>query len=337
MLFYLKKLLLPAAFIYSLILKLRHYLFNSGIIKSYKFETPIIGVGNLSFGGTGKSPLVIYLAKLLRSKGKTVGIVSRGYGRRTKGLVHCNANHTAIEIGDEPKMYLSELEKTLVVVAERRKEGIEFLQQLDDKPDVIILDDCYQHRYVVPSVMFLLTTEKKPYWKDFLVPAGYLRDIKEASIRADALIITKISEKYETLQKPKSWDSRPTFSSKIEYETPTDENDKELDSDEVISFTGLANSSLFEKHVSERYSLKKNFKYADHHYFTNVELEKIIRIGKETMAQPRFLTTLKDYSRLNESQKSLFGQNLFTIKISTPIIEENELIQFLTNKNILQE
>ena len=274
MLFYLKKLLLPAAFIYSLILKLRHYLFNSGIIKSYKFETPIIGVGNLSFGGTGKSPLVIYLAKLLRSKGKTVGIVSRGYGRRSKGLVHCNANHTAIEIGDEPKMYLSELEKTLVVVAERRKEGIEFLQQLDDKPDVIILDDCYQHRYVVPSVMFLLTTEKKPYWKDFLVPAGYLRDIKEASIRADALIITKISEKYETLQKPKSWDSRPTFSSKIEYETPTDENDKELDSDEVISFTGLANSSLLEQHVSERYSLKKNFKYADHHYFTNLNLRK---------------------------------------------------------------
>ena len=336
MLFFIKKLLLPAAFIYSLILKLRHYLFNSGIIKSCKFETPIIGIGNLSFGGTGKSPLVIYLTKLLQSKGKTVAIVSRGYGRKTKGVVHCNANHTAIEIGDEPRMYLSELNNTHIVVAERRKEGIQLLLQSDDKPDVILLDDCFQHRYVTPSVLLLLTTEKKPYWKDFLVPAGYLRDIKSAASRADALVITKITDNYNALQKPKEWASRPTFSSKIVYGNPTNEYGQDINSNEAISFTGLANSVLFENHLKENYSLKKNFKFADHHYFTDAELENIIQFGKDTLNQPKYLTTLKDFYRLSDNQKSLFGQNLFTIKISTPILEEKELIRFLTNKNILK-
>tara|TARA_B100000795_G_scaffold76803_1_gene54715 strand:+ start:4422 stop:5435 length:1014 start_codon:yes stop_codon:yes gene_type:complete len=336
-LFFIKRLLLPAAFIYSLILKLRHCLFNAGIIKSYQFKTPIIGIGNLSFGGTGKSPLVIYLTKLLQSKGKTVAIVSRGYGRKTKGVVHCNASHTAIEIGDEPKMYLSELDNTQIVVAERRKEGISFLLQSDDKPDVILLDDCFQHRYITPSVLLLLTTEKKPYWKDFLVPAGYLRDIKSAASRADALVITKTTGDYSALQKPKEWDSKHTFSSKIVYQTPVNEHGQEIGSNEVISFTGLANSALFEKHLKENYSLKKNFKFADHHYFTDTELEKIIQFGKGNSTQPNYMTTLKDFSRLSDSQRKLFGQNLFTIKISTPILEEKELIRFLTNKNILQD
>ncbi|MDO4802473.1 MAG: tetraacyldisaccharide 4'-kinase, partial [Prevotellaceae bacterium] len=181
---------LPLSWGYGLAVFLRNELFDLGILKSQEFDIPIIGVGNITVGGTGKTPCVEYLIRLLKDDCK-VAVLSRGYKRKTKGYVLANDNTPATDIGDEAFQIKQKFPEVIVAVDEKRVDGIKHLLQLNPKPDVVILDDCYQHRYVKPGINILLMDYNNMPDKDKLLPAGRLREPVSSRIRADIIIVTK--------------------------------------------------------------------------------------------------------------------------------------------------
>ena len=182
--------LFPFSLIYGFIIVVRNFLFDKDIIKSVSFNFPIIAVGNLSVGGTGKSPMVEYLITLLKDKYK-VATLSRGYKRKLKGYVLAQAHTTAIEIGDEPMQFHSKFPDVAVAVGEERIVAIPQLLQDCPETNVIILDDAFQHRVIKPGFNILLTEYDNLFTKDFFLPAGNLRDQKSSYKKADVIVVTK--------------------------------------------------------------------------------------------------------------------------------------------------
>ncbi len=327
---FLKIILFPFSLLYSVILRIRHLLYDSGLLKSHSYETPVIGIGNLSLGGTGKSPFTAFLAEVLIKDGHSVAIVSRGYKRKTSGVIFGNNNHTAQDIGDEPRMYIQNLKEVTVVVSENRTEAIEALINSSQPPDVILLDDCFQHRKVNPSLLFLLTEEKRPYWRDFLVPTGYLRDIKWASRRADALVVTKMSSPNGTIQLPDFWSNRPVFHSEIHYYSPIGINTNEQIDSQIISFSALADDQLFKEQLSQSHTLAKAYSFSDHHLFTDAELMEIISYCNAQKTSTSIITTQKDLARLSSHQTDLFKEvKLFVLPIKTPVRESKKFDEYI--------
>ena len=182
-------ILLPFSFMYSAVARFRNLLFDTGILKQQKFPVPIILVGNLSVGGTGKTPHVEYLLNLLHNDFR-LATISRGYGRNSNGFVMAGKGIQTDLIGDEPMQYHAKFENVTVAVCENRVEGIQKLIELK-KPQVIIMDDGYQHRHVNPGLKILLTPKDRPFVSDFLLPAGDLREPRSAYQRADIIIVTR--------------------------------------------------------------------------------------------------------------------------------------------------
>ena len=170
-------LLAPLSWLYAIVLYIRHWLYDSGIVASESLSVPTICVGNLSFGGTGKTPHTEYLIRLLKDK-FNVAVLSRGYGRKTTGFVLAKENTTYEQIGDEPLLYHTKYDDIAVAVDEDRPGGVTRLMRLEKTPDVVLLDDAYQHRRIKPGMNILLTEYYNIYKKDMLVPAGNLRDVK---------------------------------------------------------------------------------------------------------------------------------------------------------------
>ena len=186
----LRLLLLPFACIYGLIIAIRGKLFDWRILPSESFPVPVISVGNLSYGGTGKTPMVEYIIRLLQ-KEKKIATLSRGYKRNTRGFILATNQSTFEEIGDEPLQYKTKFSNLEVAVHERRRKGIKQLMKSFPDLDLILLDDAYQHRYVKPGLSILLTDFHKLFVNDYPLPAGTLREFRSASRRADIIIITK--------------------------------------------------------------------------------------------------------------------------------------------------
>lgn len=330
-------ILLPFSMLYGLVLRLRHLLYDGGLISRNTSRIPLIGVGNLSFGGTGKSPFTIFLANFLTSKGMNVAIVSRGYNRKTKGTLLADKNSTAREIGDEPFMYTRLLPNVPIVVSENRIEGIRLLENQKTSPEVIILDDCYQHLKVKPDILFLLTTQKKPFWKDFLVPSGYLRDIKIAARKRHALVITKCNNDFSFNEVPPKYLSKPLFSSMINYEPLTNVfNGKGLPGD-FITFSALADSTEFDTYANSQYNIIRAFHFKDHHYFSTKELLEMISFATQKNNTCGILTTEKDFYRLDKEQIQLFDKTDFyvlpiTIKINEMSVFDEFIISQLSMK-----
>lgn len=283
-------LLFPFAIIYDLVTRSRNWLFDNGFkkINSYP-ELTIISVGNLSVGGTGKTPMVEFLIRHGLSKNWQMAVLSRGYGRKTKGLLIADKNDSPATIGDEPFGYYSAFgEKISVVVAERRAEGIEGIKNQLPKIKVILLDDAFQHRSVRPDLSFLLTTSKNPYWQDFVLPSGMLRETRRGANRADLVIISKSEEIFVPPI------NMPFAQSTVKYK------DLNLVSGEekkkVIAIAGLANSEDFFNHVSAQYDIKDRIQFADHHAYTSQDVSKIIRRCHDLDAM--MLTTHKDAVKL---------------------------------------
>ena len=165
-------------------------MFDKGILKSTAYSTPIIAVGNLTTGGTGKTPHIEYLIRLLRKSYK-VATISRGYGRNTKGYIHAKGNCNTKEIGDEPMQYFTKFPEISVNVAEKRTEAIENLIHSIQKPQVILMDDAFQHRSVKPGLNILLLEYEFIFKEDYLLPAGNLREQFSSRNRADVIIVSK--------------------------------------------------------------------------------------------------------------------------------------------------
>jgi tetraacyldisaccharide 4'-kinase len=187
---FLRKILFPFAVLYGFITSIRNFLFDYRILKSYSFPIPVIAVGNLSVGGTGKTPQIEYLIRLLSNKYK-IATLSRGYKRKSEGFILANATSNAEILGDEPFQFYKKFPNIQVAVDANRKNGIEQLLSQSNKPDVILLDDAFQHRKVKAGFYILLTAYNDLFINDFMLPTGNLRESRSGAKRADMIIVTK--------------------------------------------------------------------------------------------------------------------------------------------------
>ncbi|MEO6136920.1 MAG: tetraacyldisaccharide 4'-kinase, partial [Ginsengibacter sp.] len=243
-------ILLPLSIVYGGVIWVRNKLFDKKILRSASFNFPIICVGNLAVGGTGKTPMIEYLVRLLKDEYK-VATLSRGYKRKTKGFAIADINTSALDIGDEPMQIHEKFPDISVAVAEERVEGIPQLLQAEPQTQVILLDDAFQHREVNAGMNILLTDYNNLYTRDFLLPAGDLRDGKGSSERADIIIVTKCKpylnedEKQKLIKEINPLTHQKVFFTKIEYSIPyhlfsKEEKLMEQDSS-VLLVCGIAN------------------------------------------------------------------------------------------------
>lgn len=316
-------LLLPFSLIYALAAGLRNVLFNTGILKEQSFTVPVILVGNLSVGGTGKTPHVEYLLKLLQHNFK-LATLSRGYGRNSKGFVIAGKGASAKIIGDEPMQYFTKFNKVTVTVCEDRVEGINKLLQLPHKPDVIIMDDGFQHRTVNPRFKILLTSFDRLFTRDFVLPAGDLREPRMGYKRADCIIVTKTPENFTAEQKSavvKELCLSPlqtVFFSSIVYDHPVSffSNDiiriDELINYHIVLFTGIANPAHLTGFLQKNSSSLTVLKFPDHHNFTAKDMKKVTdKFAMFANKKTIIVTTEKDYLRL-------FGTEVYELLKNTP-------------------
>ena len=290
-----------------LLTSLRNVFFSWGIFKERTYDVPVLGIGNLSTGGTGKSVAVNYFIEQYKSK-YAVNILSRGYGRISKGFQLGTSTSTANQIGDEPLMFLKQHEDIRVGVCNSRRKGMENLFEFtwSKKPPVYLWDDCFQHRWVKPSCMLLLTTFDKPFTRDYLLPVGNLRELSEGVARADAVIVTKCPKDLSASQK-KAFKERlqlkrhqSLFFSRIRYADYIVNSERRMSLGilEKITFilvTGIADSSHLLDFLNRKYLEYEHINFSDHHIFSDKDIEKIKVKSNGRMV----LTTQKDYVRLS--------------------------------------
>jgi len=308
---------MPFSIGYSGIILLRNKLFDKNILRSAAFDFPLICVGNLAAGGTGKTPMVEYLVKMLLGKYK-VATLSRGYKRKTKGFLIANENTSVDEIGDEPMQIHKKFPGISVAVAAERVLGIP--QILFEKPatQVIILDDAFQHREVKAGLNILLTACNHLYSQDFLLPAGNLRDTKSSSKRADIIIVTKCKsdldnvEKISIIKELKPLPEQKIFFTKIEYDNPYHLFSKEIscfDKDyDVLLVCGIANPIAITEALKDKFSSFQMLQYKDHYSFHSDDVKKIKEVFSTIKSSKKIiLTTEKDAVKLLEFEAD-FGQ-----------------------------
>lgn len=317
-----RKLLYPFSLLYGGITMLRNKLYDEGIFKSHAYDLPVIAVGNLSVGGTGKSPMVEYLISLLKNEHK-VATLSRGYKRSTSGFRLLNGSETAAEVGDEPLQFKNKFPEVQVAVDEDRSHGIEELLKTS-APEVIILDDAFQHRKVTAGLYILLTPYGNLYSKDLILPAGNLREPRSGAKRADIVVVTKCpedltKEEQAEIAKELSLDSdQALFFSSIAYsETVLGESSFPLEELKDHSFTlvtGIANPQPLVDFLKRKALEFEHRAFPDHHNFSASEV-------KELQAADFILTTEKDYMRL---KNELPPNNISYLPISTRILDASE-------------
>lgn len=306
--------LFPFAVVYNAITRVRNHLFDIRLKPSVSFDVPILSVGNLSVGGTGKTPMVEHIIWLLQSK-FNVATLSRGYGRKTKGMRIANEFDTALTLGDEPFQIFEKFKDQVVVaVGEERALAIPHILHQFPNVNTIILDDAFQHRYVKPGFSILLTEYSNPFYLDYLLPAGNLRESRDGADRANVIVVTKCpnhlsSDEMISIEHAiRKYAEHPIFFAKIRYGTPTSFTGNEgLPTKKVILLTGIANAQPLQTFVGENYELVKHYNFKDHHVYTTSDLQVVIDKAKNENAI--ILTTEKDKTKLyalaNEDQLEL--------------------------------
>ena len=326
----LTQLFLPLAQIYGGITTLRNLFFDWGIFKSSLIKAPSIGVGNLSLGGSGKSVLIDYLISFFKEK-KNVLVISRGYKRKTNGVIVASENCTVDTIGDEPYQFFKKYKEIKIVVSEKRILGLKTINQLNIQPDIILLDDIMQHRYVRPQKMILTTTYSQPYFNDFLLPQGSLRENKSGIKRAQIIIVTKcpsdlsVLEQEEIKNKIKPLSYQSVFFSKIEYSKKIINNEKEkfLRSlrTKFLLITGVANPNpLIEFLEGEKFKFE-HLEFPNHNQYSLTEIEKIKLKNKNKL----ILTTEKDFWKLEPYFNS---DVLYYLPIKMSFFDNLETLRF---------
>jgi tetraacyldisaccharide 4'-kinase len=319
------KYLYPLAWIYGLTVSIRNYLFEWGILPGETFPVPVISIGNIAVGGTGKTPHTEYLIDLL-SKNYRVAVLSRGYKRKTHGFILAGENSDSSQIGDEPMQIHKKFPLILVAVDANRRKGIRRLLNLPDnqKPDVILLDDAFQHRYVKPSLSILLTDIRRPFYDDSLLPAGRLRESPKNYKRADWIVCTKCPESFASadyqsiIGKINLQPHQQLFFSSYRYQNllpvfpvsnpPGDDvviphlmrdSLMQLKNCPVLLVTGLANPSGLIEYVKKHTSDLQTIVYPDHHDFTRKDIQAMTNFIKTNAGNSqRIITSEKDAVRL---------------------------------------
>ena len=305
-------LLLPISLLYHIVLKISHKLYDWHILGTTRFEKPVICVGNLNLGGTGKTPHTEYLINLLKGRFR-VATLSRGYGRKTKGFQLADSQSTFEDIGDEPMQYRKKFPEIIVAVDEDRVNGTRRLLFNPINANVVVLDDAFQHRKIKAGLNVLLTEYQHLYCDDFLFPAGTLRDLKSAAKRAHIIVVSKSPkdlaerEKQQIVRKLKPTIGQKVFFSYLEYAPlqPLNEAAKQFEvakADSALLFCGIANPKPLIKELHNRFQTLDNRTFADHHAYIENDLKTIIqRFGQLDGKQRIIVTTEKDAARLTNS------------------------------------
>jgi tetraacyldisaccharide 4'-kinase len=321
----LRKLLFPFAVLYGFITSVRNFLFDVGISKSYSFDLPIIAVGNLSVGGTGKTPQIEYLIRLLGDSYK-VATLSRGYKRQSEGFILANETSNALQLGDEPFQFFQKFKNIQVAVDANRKNGIEQLLSQPNKPNVILLDDAFQHRKVKAGFYILLTSYGDLFSDDFMLPTGNLRESRSGAQRADVVIVTKCpsnlsQEEQNKIKKQLHLSpNQSLFFTFIEYEDAVYAEDKKIKISKIqevdkILLAGIAKPESFFAYLKQEND--ECLTFPDHHHFSESELLDI----KKRANNKIIVTTEKDYVRL---KGSILSDQLYFLPIKSSFLSNRD-------------
>lgn len=319
----LRKLLFPFAMIYWLVTFIRNYLYDCGFLKSYAFEIPIIAVGNLSVGGTGKTPMIEYLVRLL-SENFSVATLSRGYKRQSTGFILADANTDAKTLGDEPFQMHQKFPDVQVAVDADRKNGIEKLLAQSKKPEVILLDDAFQHRKVKAGFYILLTAYDDLFTDDWMLPTGNLRESRSGAARADMIIVTKCPKTIDEIAlseiRKKLKYNKPVFFTAIAYDESVYSADdikkvSEIKSTPKLLLAGIAKPKPFFAYLQQENDIVLT--YPDHHHFSENDIHSI----KKQAENKPIVTTEKDYVRL---KNHIPNTQLFYLPIKTSFVSDSK-------------
>lgn len=307
--FIFKLLMAPFALLYGVGISLHNGLYNVGILRGLDFSLPVISIGNLTIGGSGKTPHVEYLIGKLSPYLKT-SVLSRGYRRKTKGMKYVSTRNNAFDVGDEPLSYKRKFPETSVVVSESRAFAIPQMVASDPELQVILLDDAYQHRAVNPGLNILLTEYDRPFFKDHLLPVGRLREWRSAYKRADIIIVSKCPNQ---LSKPKMEEfiqgldllpEQKLFFSKYNYKAPyflfnPNQKIKLSQNLHVILLCAIARTEYLVKYLKDAVNSYDTIEYEDHHYYNGDDIKKVNQLYNQIPGKQKIiLTTEKDATRL---------------------------------------
>lgn len=327
----LRILLFPLAVLYNIITGIRNRLYDQGIRPSVAFDLPVINVGNLTVGGTGKTPLTEHLIRLL-APDYVVATLSRGYGRKSKGFRIASPADNAATIGDEPFQFYEKYgDRIRVAVGEDRAYAIPNILQEYPETEIILLDDAYQHRRVRPSLNLLLSDFHRPFYTDFLLPAGRLRESRSGADRADVIIVTKcppeISDEdmIEIERAIREYADKPVFFTHIRYGRPQAFSGVGKIGRDVLLLSGISNVKPLVHYVSHNFNLVKHLDFNDHHEYSGRDIETLARCLHEN-PEVSILTTEKDKVKLAapefESQTRLLP--LFYLPIEVEFIKNGQ-------------
>ena len=316
-----KIFLAPIALLYGIGVSLRNFFYRRGLLKGFKFNVPVISIGNLSMGGAGKSPHIEFLVRHLKDYIE-VATLSRGYKRKTKGYLPVRLNHTAEDVGDEPLQFKRKFPDVLVTVSESRAYGIPEIMSAKPDTQAIFLDDAFQHRSVQPSLNILLTEYAHPFTKDYLLPVGRLREWRSAYERAGIMIVSKCPPQLpdnETIRWQKELQPLPhqqLFFSYYDYGQPYyifNPNVRAvLEEDvDVLLISAIARTEYLMDYLETKVNSVKSLEYEDHHFFTKFDVGRL-KAFYENMPNKKkvILTTEKDAMRLELHREYLLEQQL---------------------------
>jgi len=326
---FLRKIAFPFSFLYGWITSVRNYLFDKQLLKATEFEIPTIVVGNLSVGGTGKTPQIEYLIRLLSEKYK-IAVLSRGYKRKSKGFVLADKSSTAEIIGDEPYQYFKKFKNIEVCVDANRVHGIQQLLTVKPKTEVVLLDDAFQHRKIKGGFNTLLTAFNNLYSDDTLLPSGNLRENVAGAKRAQIIVVTKCpknlleKEQLKIKEKLKITPSQTIFFTTISYDAALQGYNEiaisDLQGNEILLVTGIANPAPLVNYLENNHIKCNHLQFKDHHNFTKQDIQLIKNEFDKIQSNKKIvLTTEKDYVRI-------FGKlpNVYYISIKTKYINHKE-------------
>ena len=328
----LRKIAFPFSLVYALVVYARNFFYDLNIFKSKSYQTPTLCVGNLSVGGTGKTPMIEFLVRLF--EGHKVAVLSRGYKRQSEGFLLADKNSSVLDLGDEPYQLHQKFPEITVAVDADRRNGIAQLETMV-KPEIILLDDAFQHRKVKPSFSILLTAYGHLYVDDWYLPTGNLRDSKKEAKRANIIIVTKCPEKLSESEKKKIHDKlnplphQNVLFSTLEYDSVLKGEHAEnlplveIKGKKVALVTGIASPEPLVRYLESMGLEFEHFEFGDHHHFSEKDMAQFK--GHELV-----LTTEKDYVRLKGKV-----ENLFYLEVAHSFSSEDQTFLKNTLKNLI--